>query len=129
VRASWDEVVELIAAAHVHAIRRFGPDRCVGFTPIPAMSMASYASGTRFLSLIGGVILSFYDRYADLPRSSPQTFAGYLIVWAEMSPGRRKRPTARYLERAGRRRNRLVAGTSRKRLMGLEPYLLLASRT
>jgi nitrate reductase / nitrite oxidoreductase, alpha subunit len=135
VRASWDEVVELIAAAHVHAIRRFGPDRCVGFTPIPAMSMASYASGTRFLSLIGGVILSFYDRYADLPPSSPQTFgdqtdapessdwwnAGYLIVWAEMSPGRRKRPTARYLERAGRRRNRLVAGTSRKRLMGLEP--------
>jgi hypothetical protein len=47
VRASWDEVVELIAAAHVHTIHRFAPDRCVGFTPIPAMSMASYASGTR----------------------------------------------------------------------------------
>jgi len=109
VRASWDEVVELIAAAHVHTIRRFAPDRCVGFTPIPVMSMASYASGTRFLSLIGGLILSFYEWYADLPPSSPQTFddqtdvpesgdwwnASYLIVWAEMSPGRRKRPTAR----------------------------------
>jgi nitrate reductase / nitrite oxidoreductase, alpha subunit len=49
VRASWDEVVELIAAAHVHTIKRYGPDRVVGFSPIPAMSMASYAAGTRFL--------------------------------------------------------------------------------
>ena len=56
VRAGWDETVELIAAAHVHTIRRYGPDRMAGFTPIPAMSMASYASGTRFLSLIGGVM-------------------------------------------------------------------------
>ena len=45
----------MVAAAHVHTIKRHGPDRCVGFTPIPAMSMASYAAGTRFLSLIGGV--------------------------------------------------------------------------
>ena len=74
VRASWDEVTELIAAAHVHTIKRYGPDRVVGFSPIPAMSMASYAAGTRFLSLIGGVILSFYDWYADLPPSSPQVF-------------------------------------------------------
>ena len=36
--------------------------------------MASYAAGTRFLSLIGGVILSFYDWYADLPPASPQVF-------------------------------------------------------
>ena len=27
VRASWDEVAELVAAAHVHTIRRYGPDR------------------------------------------------------------------------------------------------------
>ena len=56
VRASWDEAVELIAAAHVHTIKRYGPDRVAGFSPIPAMSMVSYASGTRFLSLIGGVM-------------------------------------------------------------------------
>ncbi len=74
VRASWDEVSELIAAAHVQTIERYGPDRVVGFSPIPAMSMASYAAGTRFLSLIGGVILSFYDWYADLPPASPHTF-------------------------------------------------------
>ena len=36
---------ELIAAAHVHTIKRYGPDRVVGFSPIPAMSMASYAAG------------------------------------------------------------------------------------
>ena len=74
VRASWEEAVEMIAAAHVHTIKRHGPDRVVGFSPIPAMSMASYAAGTRFLSLIGGMILSFYDWYADLPPSSPQSF-------------------------------------------------------
>ncbi len=95
VRAAWDEVSELIAAAHVYTIKRYGPDRVVGFSPIPAMSMVSYAAGTRFLSLIGGVVLSFYDWYADLPPASPQVFgdqtdvpesgdwwnAGYLIVW------------------------------------------------
>ena len=59
VRASWDDVVDLVAAAHVHTIGRYGPDRCIGFTPIPAMSMASYAAGSRFLTLIGGVMLSF----------------------------------------------------------------------
>lgn len=100
VRASWDEVVELIAAAHVHTIKKYGPDRVVGFSPIPAMSMVSYAAGTRFLSLIGGVILSFYDWYADLPPASPQVFgdqtdvpesadwynAKYLIVWGTNLP-------------------------------------------
>ena len=44
-RASWDEAAELIAAAHVHTIRRYGPDRIAGFSPIPAMSMVSYTAG------------------------------------------------------------------------------------
>jgi Molybdopterin oxidoreductase/Voltage-dependent anion channel len=64
VRSDWDEVSELIAAAHVHTIKAYGPDRVVGFSPIPAMSMVSYSAGTRFLSMIGGTILSFYDWYA-----------------------------------------------------------------
>src|SRR5262249_16766846 len=55
VRASWQDAVELIAAAHVYTVKRYGPDRVAGFTPIPAMSMASYASGSRFMALIGGV--------------------------------------------------------------------------
>ena len=74
VRASWDEVNEMIAAANVHTIKRHGPDRVVGFSPIPAMSMVSYAAGSRYLSLIGGVCMSFYDWYCDLPPSSPQTW-------------------------------------------------------
>ncbi|HEU4624015.1 MAG TPA: nitrate reductase subunit alpha, partial [Steroidobacteraceae bacterium] len=74
VRASWDEVTELIAAANIYTIRKYGPDRVAGFSPIPAMSMVSYAAGSRYLSLIGGVCLSFYDWYCDLPPASPQTW-------------------------------------------------------
>src|SRR3546814_1764953 len=74
VRASWDDVNEIIAAANVYTIKKYGPDRVVGFSPIPAMSMVSYAAGTRYLSLIGGTCLSFYDWYCDLPPSSPPTF-------------------------------------------------------
>jgi nitrate reductase / nitrite oxidoreductase, alpha subunit len=72
--ASWDEAVELAAAAHVHTIRTWGPDRIAGFSPIPAMSMVSHAAGARFRALIGAPMLSFYDWYADLPVASPQVF-------------------------------------------------------
>ena len=74
VRSNWDEVNEIIASANVHTIKRHGPDRVVGFSPIPAMSMVSYAAGSRYLSLIGGVCMSFYDWYCDLPPASPQTW-------------------------------------------------------
>ena len=100
VRASWDEVNELIAAANAHTIRKHGPDRVAGFSPIPAMSMVSYAAGARYLSLLGGVCLSFYDWYCDLPPASPQTWgeqtdvpesadwynAGFIIVWGSNVP-------------------------------------------
>ncbi|MDD5329167.1 MAG: molybdopterin-dependent oxidoreductase, partial [Sulfuricella sp.] len=74
VRANWDEVNELIAAANVHTIKKWGPDRIFGFSPIPAMSMISYAAGSRYMSLIGGACGSFYDWYCDLPAASPQTW-------------------------------------------------------
>jgi|GEM_PF-1358096 nitrate reductase alpha subunit len=100
VRASWDEVERLVAAAHVYTIKAYGPDRCAGFTVIPAMSTVSYGAGTRFYSLLGGTILSFYDWYADLPMASPQVFgdqtdvpesgdwfnAGYLMLWGSNVP-------------------------------------------
>ncbi|MFW6175636.1 MAG: nitrate reductase subunit alpha, partial [Acidobacteriota bacterium] len=73
-RASWDEVLELLAAAQVHTIEEHGPDRIAGFSPIPAMSMISYAAGARMLQLMGGVSLSFYDWYCDLPSASPETW-------------------------------------------------------
>ena len=71
-RAKWEELVELIAAACLYTARKHGPDRVMGFSPIPAMSMLSYAAGSRFLQLFGGVNMSFYDWYADLPTSFPE---------------------------------------------------------
>ncbi len=100
VRSSWDEVNELIAAANVYTIKTHGPDRVIGFSPIPAMSMVSYAAGSRYLSLIGGVCMSFYDWYCDLPPASPQIWgeqtdvpesadwynSTYLIAWGSNVP-------------------------------------------
>ena len=100
VRADWDEITEIIAAANAYTIRRHGPDRVVGFSPIPAMSMVSYAAGSRYLSLLGGVCMSFYDWYCDLPPASPQTWgeqtdvpesadwynSGFLILWGSNVP-------------------------------------------
>ncbi|WP_049854097.1 MULTISPECIES: nitrate reductase subunit alpha [Dickeya] len=100
VRADWQEVNELIAAANVYTAKTFGPDRVIGFSPIPAMSMVSYAAGARYLSLLGGVCLSFYDWYCDLPPASPQTWgeqtdvpesadwynASYIIAWGSNVP-------------------------------------------
>jgi len=78
VRADWDEVNEIIGAANVYTAKEYGPDRIIGFSPIPAMSMVSYAAGSRYLSLIGGTCMSFYDWYCDLPPASPQ-------VWGEQT--------------------------------------------
>src|SRR5680860_980456 len=121
VRSSWDEVTELVAAAHVHTVKKYGPDRVAGFTPIPAMSMVSYSAGTRFLSLIGGVPLSFYDWYADLPPASPQVWgdqtdvpesadwwdAGYLVMWGSNIPQTRT-PDAHFMTEARYRGQKTV---------------------
>jgi len=77
-RASWDEAQEIMAAANIYTAKQYGPDRVVGFSPIPAMSMLSYAAGQRFLQLFGGVNLSFYDWYCDLPPSFPE-------IWGEQT--------------------------------------------
>ncbi len=73
-RATWDDMLEIIAASTIYTVKKYGPDRIIGFSPIPAMSMLSYASGSRFLQLLGGVDLSFYDWYSDLPPASPQVW-------------------------------------------------------
>ena len=100
VRASWDEATEIIAAANAYTAREHGPDRVIGFSPIPAMSMVSYAAGSRYLSLIGGVCMSFYDWYCDLPPASPMTWgeqtdvpesadwynSGFLLLWGSNVP-------------------------------------------
>ena len=73
-RTNWETVLEIIAASLVHTIKKHGPDRIAGFSPIPAMSMVSYASGARLMQLLGGISLSFYDWYCDLPTASPETW-------------------------------------------------------
>ncbi len=113
VRSTWDEVNELIAAANVYTIKAHGPDRIIGFSPIPAMSMVSYAAGSRYLSLMGGVCMSFYDWYCDLPPSSPQTWgeqtdvpesadwynSGFIIMWGSNVPQTRT-PDAHFMTEA-----------------------------
>jgi len=77
-RTSWDEVLEIMAVANIYTAKKHGPDRVFGFSPIPAMSMISYAAGARFFQLFGGVNLSFYDWYCDLPSAMPE-------IWGEQT--------------------------------------------
>lgn len=121
VRASWPEVLEIMAAAHVHTVKAHGPDRIFGFSPIPAMSMASHAAGARFISLMGGSMLSFYDWYCDLPVASPQVFgdqtdvpesadwwnASYLMMWGSNVPVTRT-PDAHFMAEARYRGQKVV---------------------
>jgi nitrate reductase alpha subunit len=121
VRASWDEALELCAAAHVYTIKAWGPDRVGAISPIPAMSPVSHASGSRYVALTGGAQLSFYDWYADLPPASPQVFgdqtdvpesadwwhAAYLIVWGSNIPVTRT-PDAHFMVEARYRGQKVV---------------------
>ncbi len=113
VRSTWDEVNEIIAAANAYTAKTWGPDRVIGFSPIPAMSMVSYAAGSRYLSLLGGTCMSFYDWYCDLPPASPMTWgeqtdvpesadwfnAGFLMMWGSNVPQTRT-PDAHFMTEA-----------------------------
>ncbi|MCK6530196.1 nitrate reductase subunit alpha [Myxococcota bacterium] len=77
-RTTWDEVQEIMSVANIYTAKKYGPDRVVGFSPIPAMSMLSYGAGGRFLQLFGGINLSFYDWYCDLPTAFPE-------IWGEQT--------------------------------------------
>ncbi|MFG2717860.1 nitrate reductase subunit alpha [Streptomyces sp. NPDC048416] len=121
VRIGWEEALEIAAAAQVHTIKTYGPDRVAGFSPIPAMSMASHAVGARYHSLIGAPMLSFYDWYADLPIASPQVFgdqtdvpesgdwwdAAYLMLWGSNVPVTRT-PDAHWMAEARYRGQKVV---------------------
>lgn len=93
-------------------------------SPIPAMSMVSYASGARYLSLIGGTCLSFYDWYCDLPPASPQTWgeqtdvpesadwynSSYIIAWGSNVPQTRT-PDAHFFTEVRYKGTKTVAVT------------------
>ncbi len=121
IRTTWDESMEIATAAQVYSVKKYGPDRIAGFSPIPAMSMVSHGAGSRYLNLIGGTMLSFYDWYADLPVASPQVFgdqtdvpesadwwnAGYLIMWGSNVPVTRT-PDAHFMTEARYRGQKVV---------------------
>ena len=121
-RSSWDEVNEIVAAANVYTVKRYGPDRVIGFSPIPAMSMVSYAAGSRYLSLIGGVCMSFYDWYCDLPPASPMTWgeqtdvpesadwynSTFIVMWGSNVPQTRT-PDAHFMTEARYKGTKIVS--------------------
>ncbi|MDO4612653.1 MAG: nitrate reductase subunit alpha [Actinomycetaceae bacterium] len=122
VRATWEEALEIVAAANVATIKEYGPDRIAGFSVLPAMSMVSFGAGARYLQLIGGVNLSFYDWYADLPVASPHVFgdqtdvpeagdwynSDYLIMWGSNVPLTRT-PDAHFMTEARYHGQKVVA--------------------
>ncbi|MDR1186024.1 MAG: nitrate reductase subunit alpha [Bifidobacteriaceae bacterium] len=122
VRATWEEAQEIQAAAHVHTIKRYGPDRIAAFTPIPAMSMVSFCAGTRLFSLLGATLLSFYDWYCDLPPASPQIWgdqtdvpesadwfnSSYIMMWGSNVPVTRT-PDAHFMTEARYKGAKVVA--------------------
>ena len=125
IRAQWAEVNEIIGAANVYTAKTYGPDRISGFSPIPAMSMVSYAAGARYLSLIGANCLSFYDWYCDLPPASPQIWgeqtdvpesadwfnSNYIIAWGSNVPQTRT-PDAHFLTEVRYKGTKVVSITS-----------------
>jgi complex iron-sulfur molybdoenzyme family reductase subunit alpha len=92
---SWDEALTEIAEEVIDTVQDGEYDGISGFTPIPAMSPVSFASGSRLINLLGGVSHSFYDWYSDLPPGQPITWgtqtdnaesadwynADYIIAW------------------------------------------------
>ncbi|MFD2657080.1 nitrate reductase subunit alpha [Gracilibacillus thailandensis] len=122
VRADWQEVTQLVAASVLYTTLTYGSDRNIGFSPIPAMSMVSHAAGSRFMSLLGGPMLSFYDWYADLPPASPQIWgdqtdvpessdwynSGYIMTWGSNVPLTRT-PDAHFLAEARYKGTKVVS--------------------
>ena len=121
IRVKWEEANEMIAASNIYTAKQYGPDRIIGFSPIPAMSMVSYAAGSRYLSLIGGVCMSFYDWYCDLPPASPQTWgeqtdvpesadwynSGFIMLWGSNVPQTRT-PDAHFMTEARYKGTKIV---------------------
>ena len=113
-RITWDEALTEIAEHVIDEVTAGRYDAISGFTPIPAMSPISFASGSRLINLLGGVSHSFYDWYSDLPPGQPITWgvqtdnaesadwynADYLIAWGSNINVTRI-PDAKYFLEAG----------------------------
>lgn len=112
-RLSWDQVLTEIADKTLDIIQKHGPEYLNVYTPIPAMSPVSYASGSRLMNLLGGVAFTFYDWYSDLPPGEPITWgvqtdtaesadwfnSRYILVWGSNVNATRI-PDAQMLQKA-----------------------------
>ncbi len=80
VRSSWYEVGRSLSRRRQsrYTIKKFEPDRHRLLADPGHVDGLPYAGGSRYLSLIGGVCMKFYDWYRDLPPASPQ-------VWGEQT--------------------------------------------
>ena len=123
VRATWDEAIEIVAAAHVHTIKKYGPDRVAGFSPIPAMSMVSHArrrpvrQPDRRLDAVASTTGTptcrsprpqVFGDQTDVPESGDWWNAGYLIMWGSNLPVTRT-PDAHWMTEARYRGQKVVA--------------------
>jgi len=122
IRVEAEDLYRLISASLIYTVKKYGPDRIFGFTPIPAMSMVSYAAGSRFISLLGGGIISFYDWYCDLPIASPEVWgeqtdvpesadwynSSYIVMWGANLPITRT-PDAHFMVEARYKGAKVVA--------------------
>ena len=69
--STWAEALELMAAAHVHTIKYYGPDRSTRLHPDSGNVHGLLQRGcSGYIQLMGGVMTSFYDWYADSPVAS-----------------------------------------------------------
>ncbi|CAM5400156.1 nitrate reductase (quinone) OS=Streptomyces tendae OX=1932 GN=GUR47_01500 PE=3 SV=1 [Streptomyces tendae] len=119
--SSWDEAVEIAAAAQVHTIAEYGPRPGRRVLPHPRHVDGLARGGARYHSLIGAPMMSFYDWYADLPVASPQVFgdqtdvpesgdwwdAAYLMLWGTNVPVTRT-PDAHWMAEARYRGQKVV---------------------
>ena len=121
-RATLAEAIELAAAATVHTIKAHGPDRVAGYSPAPAASQLGYAAGSRYLSLLGGTMLSWYDWHADLPPGAVETWGeqadvaesadwyhARMVAVVGSNPNATRTPDCHYLVEARHNGTKLVA--------------------
>jgi nitrate reductase alpha subunit len=122
VRASWDEAIEIVAAAQVHTIKTYGPDRMAGFSPIPAMShgqprrrgpLPSRCSARRCCPSTTGTPTCRWPRRRcsatrpTCPSPADWWNAAYLILWGANLPVTRT-PDAHWMTEARYRGQKVV---------------------
>ncbi|UCF35371.1 MAG: molybdopterin-dependent oxidoreductase, partial [Acidobacteriota bacterium] len=74
VPVTWDVATELICSSLLHTIEQKGPNHVYGSASSPGSSMVSYASGSRFLQLLGGVTLGSGDREQGICNAAALTW-------------------------------------------------------